>query len=137
MIGPDEDKKPITSENVLYLGTLRDKELADAYDACDIFAMMSESESFGMVFCEAWSRKKPVIGNSNCGAVASLIDHGVDGLLCSDTTEVCRAIRQLLEDKKISDQFGARGYEKVIERYTWDKISEQVYQCYNNLVIRS
>jgi glycosyltransferase involved in cell wall biosynthesis len=137
MIGPDEDKKPIASENVLYLGTLRDKELADAYDACDLFAMMSESESFGMVFCEAWSRKKPVIGNSNCGAVASLIDHGVDGLLCSDKTEVRRAIRQLLEDKKISDQFGARGYEKVMERYTWDKISEQVYQCYNNLVIRS
>ena len=137
MIGPDEDKKPINSENVVYLGKLEEKDLADAYDACDIFAMMSESESFGMVFCEAWSRKKPVIGNRNCGAVATLIDHERDGLLCSDKKEVSLAITQLLEDKKTSVIFGERGYQKVIERYTWDKISNQVYNCYNNLIMRN
>lgn len=137
MIGPDEDKKPIKSENVLYLGKLGDKDLADAYDACDIFAMMSESESFGMVFCEAWSRKKPVIGNRNCGAVATIIDHGGDGLLCSDKKELSSAITQLLEDKKMSALFGERGYKKVIEKYTWDKISNQVYDCYQNLIMRN
>ncbi|MDD1700441.1 MAG: glycosyltransferase [Methanoregula sp.] len=137
MIGPDEDKKPIKSENVLYLGKLGDRDLADAYDACDVFAMMSESESFGMVFCEAWSRKKPVIGNRNCGAVAAIIDHNWDGLLCSDKKEVRSAIIQLLEDKKNSVIFGERGYQKVIERYTWDKISNRVYNCYNNLIMRN
>jgi glycosyltransferase involved in cell wall biosynthesis len=137
MIGPDEDKKPIKSENVFYLGKMGDNDLADAYDACDIFAMMSESESFGMVFCEAWSRKKPVIGNRNCGAVATIIDHGWNGLLCSDKKEVSSAITQLLEDKKMSAMFGERGYQKVIERYTWDKISGQVYDCYHNLIMRN
>jgi len=57
--------------------------------------------------------------------------------LCSDKKEVSLAITQLLEDKKTSVIFGERGYQKVIERYTWDKISNQVYNCYNNLIMRN
>jgi len=136
MIGPDEDKIPIESNHVLYLGKLGEKDLADAYDACDIFAMMSESESFGMVFCEAWSRKKPVIGNRNCWAVATLIDDNWDGLLCSDKDELVNAIIKLLNDKSTSVQFGERGYRKVVESYTWGKIADRVYNCYNKLTRR-
>jgi len=136
MIGPDDDKIPVTSDNVFYLGKLSDEDLANAYDACDIFAMMSESESFGMVFCEAWSRKKPVIGNRNCGAVAALIDNEKDGLLCSDEQELHHAIIRLLEDKKISVEFGERGYQKVIKNYTWDKIADRVFNCYCKLLSR-
>lgn len=135
MIGPDDDKIPIRSKLVLYLGKLGDEDLADAYDACDIFAMMSESESFGMVFCEAWSRKKPVIGNRNCGPVATLIEDERDGLLCSDKRELNSAIVRLL-DKKTSAEFGERGYQKVIENYTWNKVADRVFKCYNNLIMR-
>ncbi len=135
MIGPDDDKIPIRSKLVLYLGKLEDEDLADAYDACDVFAMMSESESFGMVFCEAWSRKKPVIGNRNCGPVATLIEDETDGLLCSDKRELNNAISRLL-DKKTSVEFGERGYQKVIKNYTWDKIADRVFKCYNNLITR-
>jgi len=136
MIGPDNDKIPIRSENVLYLGILSMEDLVDAYDACDIFAMMSESESFGMVFCEAWSRKKPVIGNRNCGAVATLIDDEHDGLLCSDQKELNHAIKLLLHDKKTSALFGERGYQKVIKNYTWDRIADRIVMCYNKLITR-
>jgi len=135
MIGPDDDKIPIRSKLVLYLGKLEDEDLADAYDACDIFAMMSESESFGMVFCEAWSRKKPVIGNRNCGPVATLIEDERDGLLCSDKRELNSAIVRLL-DKKTSVEFGERGYQKVIKNYTWNKIADRVFKCYNKLIRR-
>ncbi|MFA6363352.1 glycosyltransferase family 4 protein [Methanoregula sp.] len=136
MIGPDDDKIPINSANVIYLGKMSDEDLADAYDACDIFAMMSDSESFGMVFCEAWSRKKPVIGNKNCGAVATLIEDGRDGLLCLDKRELNQAIIQLLTDKKISVELGERGYQKVIKNYTWDKLADRIFNCYNKLISR-
>jgi glycosyltransferase involved in cell wall biosynthesis len=136
MIGPDEDKIPIVSEKVFYLGKIEDNDLADAYDACDVFVMMSESESFGMVFCEAWSRKKPVIGNRNCGAVSALIEDNWDGFLCSDKEELIIAITKLLKDKDISDLFGERGYQKVIKNFTWDLIADRVLNCYNNLTSR-
>jgi glycosyltransferase involved in cell wall biosynthesis len=137
MIGPDEDKIAIESKKVIYLGKIEEKDLVDAYDACDVFAMMSESESFGMVFCEAWSRKKPVIGNRNCGAVAALIDDNWDGFLCSDKTELIIAITKLLNDKDTAVLFGERGYQKVIKNYTWKIIADRILNCYNALTLRN
>lgn len=135
MIGPDDDKKPVDSENVLYLGKLSEEDLVNAYDASDLFAMMSESESFGMVFCEAWARKKPVLGSRNCGAVATLIDEGNDGLLCADDEELAVAIVQLLEDKRYAALLGENGYTKVVECYTWNNVAERALACYEELLL--
>lgn len=134
MIGPDEDRVPIDVAGVTYLGKVPEKDLVDAYDACDVFAMMSESESFGMVFCEAWSRKKPVIGNINCGAVRTLIEDGVDGYLCKSTDEVSHRLEFLLDDPRLSLKIGDSGFKKVVENYTWDIISDKVCSCYNSLI---
>lgn len=134
MIGPDEDRMPIDAAGVTYLGKVPEKDLVDAYDACDAFAMMSESESFGMVFCEAWSRKKPVIGNINCGAVRSLIENGRDGYLCNSADEVSHRLESLLDDRQLSLKIGDTGFKKVVENYTWDIISEKVSSCYRSLV---
>ena len=73
MVGPDEDGRPIASVNVVYLGRQERGVVLDAYRAANVFAMMSESESFGIVFLEAWMAGKPVIGNRACSAVAELI----------------------------------------------------------------
>jgi Glycosyltransferase len=134
MIGPDDDHIPINTPEISYLGKVAEDDLADAYDACDLFVMMSESESFGMVFCEAWARKKPVIGNRNCGAVASLIDEGMNGLLCSNEKELGEAFCQLLGDSNYRKELGQQGYEKVCRSYTWDAVSERVSMCYENLL---
>lgn len=133
MIGPEEDNIPIKSTDVSYLGKVSDEDLVNAYDACDAFAMMSESESFGMVFCEAWSRKKPVIGNKNCGAVSTLIDDGIDGFLCSNVDEISDRIGVLLSDRECSRSMGRNGFNKVLENYTWDIIADKIYNCYRNL----
>ncbi|MCJ7443823.1 MAG: glycosyltransferase [Methanotrichaceae archaeon] len=133
MIGPDEDNAPINREYVSYLGKVAENDLVDAYDACDIFCMMSESESFGMVFCEAWSRKKPVIGNIYCGPVSTLIDDGIDGFLCGNLDDIVKRIESLLNDHDLSASMGFRGFNKVIENYTWDKVADKVFKCYNDL----
>jgi glycosyltransferase involved in cell wall biosynthesis len=86
-----------------------------------------------MVFCEAWSRKKPVIGNRNCGAVAALIDNNLDGFLCSGKKELIIAITKLLTDKETAALFGERGYQKVINNYTWEIIADRVLNCYNTI----
>ena len=136
MIGPDEDKVPISSEHISYLGKVSEEDLIDAYDACDVFAMMSETESFGMVFCEAWARKKPVIGNINCGAVSTLIDNGVDGFLCSTVEEIIERIERLLTDKELAKKLGENGFEKVVNNYAWEMVADKVYNCYNKLIDR-
>ena len=133
MIGPDDDNVSINSSGISYIGKVSQSDLIDAYDACEVFAMMSESESFGMVFCEAWSRKKPVIGNSNCGAVSSLIDDGFNGLLCNNTDDLISKISMLLDDQDYAAELGKNGFNKVLDNYTWDKVANRALNCYKKL----
>ncbi len=122
MIGPDEDKMSLLGEHILYLGKLDRRELLDAYDACDIFIMPSVAESFGMVLGEAWLLRKPVLGNRNCGAVASLIEEGRDGLLAATPSEFAQRAEEILRDPDLARQMGEMGYRKVVNELTWEAI---------------
>ncbi len=129
MVGRDADGKTIDSDRVLQLGPLSDEELADAYEACDVFILPSELESFGMVFLEAWLSAKPVIGNANCGAVAALIDHGVDGFLCRDANGIAAAARRLIEEPELGARMGAAGRAKTLSEYTWERVADRTLEA--------
>jgi glycosyltransferase involved in cell wall biosynthesis len=133
MVGPDEDGQPIASPNVLYLGRQERAVVLEAYYAADVFAMMSESESFGMVFLEAWMAKRPVIGNRACRAVADLIAEGHDGFLCTDELECAEKMAELILDTRLAHRLGANGYEKVMKDYTWDAIGGKVATIYETV----
>ena len=128
LVGPDEDHQPITSPHCSYLGALSQSDLLDAYDACDVFCLMSESESFGMVFLEAWMREKPVIGNRNCGPVAILIKEGVNGLLASNRAELEENLVTLLHDSDTRKRFGQLGLEQASTNHTWNVIAKRILE---------
>jgi glycosyltransferase involved in cell wall biosynthesis len=131
MVGRNADGKAVASDRVRYLGRLSDADLASAYEACDLFVLPSAYESFGMVFLDAWLRGKPVIGNSSCGASVSLIDHGVDGLLCRDADTIAEAVETLLADVQLRKRLGAAGRAKTLASYTWDRVAERMLEtCY-------
>jgi len=134
MVGADADRKPIASRHVLHLGALAREELLDAYDGCDVFLLPSEHESFGMVFLEAWMRKKPVIGNAFCKPVASMIRNAHDGYVCADAREMAHKIVSLMANPAVARNLGEAGYRRVMEQYTWDVIARKVYRVYDHIV---
>jgi glycosyltransferase involved in cell wall biosynthesis len=136
MIGADIDRQPITSPYVRYLGPLEKADLLDAYDACDVFVLPSEYESFGLVFLEAWMRKKPVIGNAACRPVASVIHDGHDGFLAATAEEIATHLRTLLADPARRRAVGAAGYAKVTGRYTWPHVAGIVRSVYDDVTAR-
>jgi len=119
LAGPDEDRRPIDAPGVRYVGALGDQALHEAYSNADAFAMMSESESFGMVFAEAWLRRLPVVGNRWCGPVASLIGEGRDGFLASGAADLADALGRLLDDEALRRAMGEAGREKTLRDHTW------------------
>jgi phosphatidylinositol alpha-1,6-mannosyltransferase len=133
LVGSDVDGKAVTSSRTVYLGKIPREDLLDAYDACDVLLHPSEHESFGMVFLEAWMRRKPVIGNSLCGAVASVIEEGKDGYLCSTAAEMASRIDKLLADPALARRLGEAGREKTEKHHTWDVVGDKVYSIYREL----
>ncbi len=57
---------------VTLAGFVPDAELNDYYNLCDVFAMPSQGEGFGIVFLEALACGKPVLGGNLDGAVDAL-----------------------------------------------------------------
>ncbi len=120
MVGPDEDQQPVSAEGVYYLGALPREKVLDAFDACDIFILPSLHESFCLVFCEAWLRGKPVLGNRYCAAARGLISHGEDGYLCADAGDYAARALELMGDGGKARGMGERGREKVLRTRGWD-----------------
>ena len=63
-------------------------------------------------------RRKPVIKNRQCGAVASLIEDEVDGFLCNNELDCAERIRNLLTSPSQARAMGENDYRKTIERFT-------------------
>ncbi|MDF5717166.1 MAG: glycosyltransferase [Rhizonema sp. NSF051] len=66
--------------SVTLAGFVPDEQLCDYYNLCDVFAMPSKCEGFGIVYLEALACGKPVLAGNQDGAVDALC-HGELGAL--------------------------------------------------------
>lgn len=84
--------------NVTLAGYVPDAELADHYNLCDIFAMPSKKEGFGMVYLEALACGKPTLGGNQDGALDALC-HGALGVLVDpdDVAQIAATITAILQ----------------------------------------
>jgi glycosyltransferase involved in cell wall biosynthesis len=85
-------------EYITLAGFVPDEELSDYYNLCDVFAMPSKREGFGIVFLEAMSCGKPTLAGNKDGSVDALC-HGELGALVDpdDVHEVGATLVALLQ----------------------------------------
>ena len=125
---------PSAREHLHVLGPISDDERRDLYAAGDIFVLPSRTDSFGIVYLEAWACGKPVIG-ARAGGVPDVIRHGVDGLLVpfGDTGALAEAIASLLDDPERARAMGAAGRDTLPAR-SWEAVYRRIRAIYDGLV---
>ncbi|MEH2127860.1 glycosyltransferase family 4 protein [Nostoc sp.] len=72
---------------VTIAGFVPDKELCDHYNLCDVFALPSKGEGFGIVFLEALACGKPVLAGNQDGSIDPLADGKLGCLVDPDNVE--------------------------------------------------
>ena len=114
-------------QNIVRINDFDDARKVQLLDDCEMMVMPSSQESFGIVYIEAWSRKKPVIG-ANVPAVRYLINENENGLLCEDRSprDLADKITFLLDNPEKAKAMGAAGYSKVREKYEWSIIIQKI-----------
>jgi glycosyltransferase involved in cell wall biosynthesis len=86
------------ADRVLFAGFVPREELPDYYRLCDLFAMPSTKEGFGIVFMEAMASGKPVIAGNEDGSVDALAGGRLGALVSPHSVEqISRAAVALLE----------------------------------------
>lgn len=103
------------------LGPLTDQQRRDFYSGIDIFALPSRSDSFGLVFLEAWANGVPVIAY-RAGGVVDVIRHEEDGLLvpCGDMDGLTRAIQRMAGNAHDRVAWGRAGRDRLGRDFRWD-----------------
>lgn len=115
---------------VTLTGFIPDQELVDYYNLCDIFAMPSLAEGFGIVYLEALACGKPTLGGNQDGAVDALCQ-GDLGILIdpNNLEEISQTIIQVLQGtypspviyqpetlrQKVIDAYGSERFKNSIE----------------------
>jgi len=85
------------AENVILAGYVPDHELRSHYNLCDVFAMPSKGEGFGIVFLEAMACGKPVVAGNKDGSVDAILNGQIGALVDPDSVgEIGSALIQIL-----------------------------------------
>jgi len=131
--GPYEQKlKDIVDENnlhedIIFTGRIENEEILKFYKLCDVFVMISREikekgdvEGFGIVFVEANSCGKAVIGGDSGGIKDAIID-GETGFLVDplDEDKVANKIANILSNSELADKLGRQGKERALKELDW------------------
>lgn len=137
LVGKGKDRPRIEAlikqhgvENCVTLaGYVPDEELCDYYNLCDVFAMPSKLEGFGIVFLEALACGKPVLAGNQDGSVDALC-HGELGVLINPdrTDEIAETLIMMLRrdypHPLIYQPQSLR--QRVIEAYGFDRFRSTI-----------
>jgi glycosyltransferase involved in cell wall biosynthesis len=122
------------NERIIFLGFVSSEELPKYYAACDVFALPSLYEQFGIVLAEAMACGKPVV-STEVGAIPEVVENGKTGLLAEpkNPKQFAEALLKLASDENLRRKMGEEGRKKVEKEYDWDIIAEKYLEEYKNL----
>jgi glycosyltransferase involved in cell wall biosynthesis len=116
------------------LGYLSYEQLPDLYARASIFVSPSLCDNLPARILEAMSCEVPVIATS-IAAVPEAIEDEKTGLLVQpgDVDALANAILRLLDDGSLRRNLGKDARQKVLKKFSWDKLAEQTKCVYERV----
>lgn len=116
--------------SVEFKESVEQNELMQLYADCDLLAMPSRNEGWGLALMEAMACGKPVVA-TRVGGIPELVTDGADGVLVEpgDVKGLADGILRILADPALRKRMGAAGRLKV-KQYSWDSTARVVLQAY-------
>ncbi|MDA8336609.1 MAG: glycosyltransferase family 4 protein [Peptococcaceae bacterium] len=111
-------------------------EIADGYRAAEVCVYPScFEEPFGIALLEAMATARPLVV-TRAGGMPEVVEDGENGFLVpmGDHEELADKCLALLTDRQLSARMGRRGYEKVRERFSQERMVDETVRLYERLL---
>ena len=102
----------------------------------DVVVQKSLAEGFGLAVTEAMWKSRPVVA-SRVGGLSNLIDHGVDGVLLDDPTDLATfgtEVVCLLGDPRRAASMGLAAHERVRTQFLFSRYFQQTVQAFSHVL---
>jgi glycosyltransferase involved in cell wall biosynthesis len=121
-------------KKVSLLGYVSKTRLVRLYQNASVFILPSYYEGLPTVMLEAMACGVPVVATSIAGHT-DVISNGLNGFLVpvSDSEQMAKCILALMADHKLRGKMGRAARQTIEEKYTWNRVSEAVMECYGRL----
>ena len=122
------------AKHVTFLGFVPDDELRRLYQECDVFAVPSNYESFGLVFLEAMSWGKPVVG-CRAGGMPEVVADGETGFLVEpgDVAGLGDALARLCADPDLRARLGQNARRRAVEHFARSRMAADTLALLNEV----
>lgn len=126
------------NKKVVFSGTLNNTKTHKAYANCDIFVAPSRYESFGLIYIEAMSHGKPVIG-CKVGGVPEIIEDNFNGLFseAGNPASLAEKITHLIANKTLMKAMGANAKKTVKDRFSKEILVLNSIAYYKNVILNN
>ena len=113
-------------------------KIVDYVAISDVLLLPSEQESFGLSALEAQACEVPVVA-SRVGGIPEVINDGESGFLSEvgNVEKMSEDVIKLLENENLRREFGKRGRELAIARYSTSMIIPQYISFYEKTIEKS
>ncbi len=110
------------TDRVKLLGRISETELLGHLSRCRAVCFPPLAEDYGFVTVEAFASRKAIVTCFDSGGPAELVEHGVNGLVCSPTAAALAiGIQTLMDDRSLAERYGSAGHD-VAKALNWEEV---------------
>ncbi|MGB9683509.1 MAG: glycosyltransferase family 4 protein [Candidatus Bathyarchaeales archaeon] len=123
------------AHKVLFTGFVDDETLRNLQKCANVSVVPSLFEPFGIVALEAMAAKSPVVV-SDTGGLSEIVEHDVTGVKVypNNPDSLAWGVTRVLLDEDYADRLRENAYRMVLEKFNWEKISQQTKNIYEKVL---
>lgn len=121
------------ADKVIFTGMRKD--IPEILSILDVFVLPSLNEGLPMALLEAQAARIPVVA-TRVGAIPDVLEDGITGMLIPPRypQAMAEAIIMILSDKKFASGIAQKGFERVRDNFSSEKMASKYLSIYKELM---